>query len=139
MKTTSVLNKTKQKKMIYHAYQRMYSCCYSKRSCSHLYDDAEKLYREISQYVNYIASDSVAHQRIINIQEYEARKMRYIRNLEQVKESIAKKFRNKKEAYRLPLLMNAHSRFFRYLKDNNIRYNLPENGVNLMMLIIAMY
>lgn len=139
MKTLSVLNKTKQTKMIYSTYKNTYYCCYSKSSCSHSYNDVGKLYNEISQYIEYIDSDLNVNQDVINNQEYQARKRHYISKLEQIKNSIMKKFRDKKGAYILPLLMKSHSRYFRYLKDNDIKYNMPKNGMDLMMLIIAIY
>jgi len=53
---------------------------------------------------------------------------------------LQKKVLNDKEYYEyLPNMMKAHTSLFRYAKQNKLVYSIPENGIDLMMLLISLY
>jgi len=67
---------------------------------------------------------------------FDARKNNYIKRLQVLQNEVVKD-RNYKEY--LPNIMRAHTSLFRYAKDNNLKYFVPEKGINLMMLLIGYY
>jgi len=122
-----VKQKRKQQKTIYHTYVK--SSRYSKRK-SH---DEKQYIKVIDGIIRYLGD---IKQISVNDMFFDKRKEDYIRKLNVLKREVE---RNCKHHEYLPHIKTAHTALFGYAKKNKLKYSVPENGIDLMMLLISLY
>jgi len=119
-----------QRKKIYRVYKDELTLLRYKREKRISKSKCENMIEKIIEYITMIET--------IKIKDmgFYSRKEKYIKKLK----ILQKKVLSYKEYYEyLPDIMKAHTSLFRYAKDNKLEYSIPENGVDLMLLLISLY